>query len=62
VPPGYTSASFIEALIEKCGIVATPGSGYGSGGEGWFRLTITTPKEKIIEALDRMEKAGIRYK
>jgi len=62
VPPGYTSASFIETLIEKCGIVATPGNGYGSGGEGWFRLTITTPKEKIIEALDRMEKAGIRYK
>lgn len=62
VPAGYTSASFIEALIEKCGIIATPGNGYGSGGEGWFRLTITTPKEKIIEALSRMEKAGIRFK
>lgn len=59
VPKGYTSASFAELVIEKAGVVVTPGNGYGDQGEGYFRISITMPKERIAEALERMkEKIG----
>lgn len=55
VPAGYTSASFAELVLEKCGVVVTPGSGYGENGEGYFRITLTVKKERMIEALNRMK-------
>lgn len=55
VPKGYTSASFAEFVIEKAGVVITPGNGYGEQGEGYFRISITMPKERIAEALERMK-------
>lgn len=59
VPKGFTSASFAEFVIEKAGVVVTPGNGYGQQGEGYFRISITMPKERIVEALERMkEKIG----
>ncbi len=61
VPQGYTSADFCTLLLEKCGIVVTPGNGYGESGEGFFRIALTVPQEKVILALDRLEKEGIRY-
>lgn len=61
VPKGYTSAEFCTLLLEKCGIVVTPGNGYGESGEGFFRIALTVPQEKMILALDRLEKEGIRY-
>ncbi len=56
VPKGFTSASFAEFVIEKAGVVITPGNGYGEQGEGYFRISITIPKERIAEALERMKK------
>ncbi|AQS59042.1 LL-diaminopimelate aminotransferase [Desulforamulus ferrireducens] len=56
VPKGFTSASFAEYVIEKAGVVITPGNGYGEQGEGYFRISITIPKERIAEALERMKK------
>jgi len=61
VPKGYTSVSFVGLLLEKAGIVVPPGNGYGSNGEGFFRIAITVGEEKIKEALQRMKNAGIRY-
>ena len=61
VPSGYTSAEFVTLLLEKCGIVVAPGSGYGAAGEGFFRAAITINDGRIQEAVDRMNKAGIRY-
>jgi len=58
VPKGYTSASFTTHLLEKAGIVTTPGNGFGAAGEGYIRLTLTTPKERLLEALERIRKAG----
>jgi LL-diaminopimelate aminotransferase len=58
VPKGYTSASFTTHLLEKAGIVTTPGNGFGAAGEGYIRLTLTTPKERLVEALERIRKAG----
>ncbi len=56
VPKGFTSASFAELVIDKAGVVITPGNGYGEQGEGYFRISITMPKDRIAEALERMKK------
>jgi len=61
VPKGETSASFTEKLLDKCGILVVPGSGYGPSGEGYVRMAITLPKERIAEAIRRMEKASITF-
>ncbi|MBU1617750.1 MAG: aminotransferase class I/II-fold pyridoxal phosphate-dependent enzyme, partial [Candidatus Margulisbacteria bacterium] len=61
VPKGETSASFTEKLLDKCAILVVPGSGYGPSGEGYVRLAITLPKERISEAIDRLAKAQIRF-
>ncbi len=58
VPKGYTSASFTAHLLEKAGIVSTPGNGFGEPGEGYIRMTLTTTKERLSEALERMRKVG----
>lgn len=55
VPAGYTSASFAEFVLEKAGVVLTPGNGYGEKGEGYFRISITMPKERLAEAMERMK-------
>lgn len=58
VPKGYTSSSFTAHLIEKAGIVTTPGNGFGDPGEGYIRMTVTTTKERLAEAIERMQKIG----
>jgi LL-diaminopimelate aminotransferase len=58
VPKGYTSASFTAHVLEKAGIVTTPGNGFGEAGEGYIRMTLTTTKERLGEAVERMKKAG----
>jgi len=58
VPKGYTSASFTAHLLEKAGIVTTPGNGFGAPGEGYIRMTVCTTKERLAEAVERMKKAG----
>ena len=58
VPNGYTSASCTAHLLEKTGIVSTPGNGFGEPGEGYIRMTLTTGKDRLAEALDRMRKTG----
>jgi LL-diaminopimelate aminotransferase len=59
VPKGYTSASLTAHLLEKAGIVTTPGNGFGEPGEGYIRMTVTTSKERLAEAVERIKKAGI---
>ncbi len=57
VPPGHTSTSFAELVLEEAAVVVSPGSMYGAGGEGFFRISLTTPDEAIAEAVDRMQGA-----
>lgn len=57
VPEAYTSAEFAELLLEKAHVVVTPGSGYGPDGEGFIRLSLTTPDDKIKAAVERMRTA-----
>ena len=58
VPKGYTSASFCAHLLERAGIVTTPGSGFGKSGEGYIRIALTKEKARLREALARMRKVG----
>jgi LL-diaminopimelate aminotransferase len=58
VPKGYTSASFCAHLLEKTGIVTTPGSGFGKSGEGYIRIALTQEKVRIREALSRIRNVG----
>jgi len=61
VPKGYNSTSFFMALLQKAGVVVSPGIGFGDLGEGYVRIALIDTKERIAEAINRMEKAGIRY-
>lgn len=56
VPDGYnnSSADFASALLEKTGVVVTPGLGYGQWGEGYFRVSLTYPDDVLKEALSRI--------
>jgi len=58
VPKGFTSAAFTAHLLEKAGIVTTPGNGFGEAGEGYVRLTLCTTKERLLEAVSRMDQIG----
>jgi len=55
VPEGYTSAEFTQLLLDERDIVVTPGTGYGPAGEGYVRLSLTTPDDRIEEGLSRLE-------
>ncbi|MFZ5451103.1 MAG: LL-diaminopimelate aminotransferase [Thermodesulfobacteriota bacterium] len=57
-PPGMTSMSFTTHLLEQAGIVTIPGMGLGAPGEGFVRLALTVPKERMAEALTRLQKIG----
>lgn len=59
-PAGISSADMTAKMLKECAIVTTPGSGFGANGEGYFRMTLCVSKERLAEAVDRMEKAGIR--
>jgi LL-diaminopimelate aminotransferase len=56
VPEGYDSMGFSKLLLETCGIVATPGVGFGPIGEGYVRFALTVRKERLEEAVDRISK------
>jgi len=53
---GGKSKEYTRKLIDKLGIVATPGIGFGDFGEGYVRFSVTQPTERITEAVKRMEK------
>src|SRR6185436_8451530 len=54
VPEGHTSTSFAELVLEEAAVVVSPGSMYGPSGEGFFRISLTTPDERLSEAVERM--------
>jgi LL-diaminopimelate aminotransferase len=43
-------------LLEKADIIVTPGVGFGKYGEGYIRMALTVPKERIQEAIQRLKK------
>ena len=62
VPEGYTSESFAELVLEQAAVVVSPGTAYGPSGEGYFRISLTVPDDRLSEAVRRIEtslQAGI---
>jgi LL-diaminopimelate aminotransferase len=53
LPDGISSAHFADRLLEEEGVVVMPGSGFGAGGEGFFRISFITSPERIAEAARR---------
>jgi LL-diaminopimelate aminotransferase len=60
-PKGVSSAEFCGHMLDSAGIVVPPGTAYGPGGEGFFRLSLCTDKQRLQEAFDRMEKHAITF-
>lgn len=54
VPGAKTSADFVTDLLKKTGVVVTPGSGFGTWGEGYFRISLTVDTERLKEAVSRI--------
>ena len=61
VPEGMTSEEFATIMLEKAGVVVPAGIGYGTYGEGYFRIALTQEVSRLKEALQRMKNAGIKY-
>lgn len=56
-PGGMTSWEFFDALLSRCHVAGTPGSGFGPAGEGYFRLTAFNTYENTLEAVSRIRQA-----
>jgi LL-diaminopimelate aminotransferase len=54
VPAGHTSASYCELVLDESGVVVSPGASYGPNGEGFFRISLTVPDERLSEAVERL--------
>lgn len=59
VPAGMTSADTTRVLLEKSAVVTTPGNGFGPSGEGYIRMTLTAPEERLVQAAERIAASGI---
>jgi LL-diaminopimelate aminotransferase len=57
VPEGHTSASFAALVLDQANVVVSPGPGYGPSGEGFVRLSLTVPDERLEEAVRRVERS-----
>ena len=54
VPEGHTSASYCELVLEESAVVVSPGGAYGPNGEGFFRISLTVPDDRLTEAMERL--------
>jgi len=55
VPAGYASAAeYCEYVLEQAAVVISPGGAYGPNGEGFFRISLTTPDDRLLEAVRRL--------
>jgi LL-diaminopimelate aminotransferase len=52
-----TSEEFCELLLERAGVVVSPGPGYGAGGQGYARISLTVPDDRLAEAMSRIREA-----
>lgn len=55
VPEGYTSAGFAEKVLEEANVIVAAGTAYGPSGEGYIRISLTTPDDRLEEALERIK-------
>jgi aspartate/methionine/tyrosine aminotransferase len=56
IPGRTTSLAFAKRLLEEAHIVVTPGEGFGQYGQGYIRMALTVPEDRIEEGLRRLER------
>lgn len=60
VPAGFgSSLEFAMALLEQTGITVVPGSGFGAMGEGFVRIALVQPEERLAEAVERVRRSAL---
>ena len=59
VPGGWTSTDFTARLLDEAGIVTTPGNGFGEPGEGFIRMTLCSPADRLREAVERLQQLSL---
>ncbi|WP_432355908.1 LL-diaminopimelate aminotransferase [Sporosarcina sp. A2] len=57
VPEGFTSTEFVTNVLEKTGVILTPGNAFGPSGEGYFRISLSVPNERLFEAITRIKES-----
>lgn len=55
VPEGHTSAGFAAKVLEEANVIVAPGNSYGPSGEGFIRISLSTPDARLEEAIARIE-------
>jgi LL-diaminopimelate aminotransferase len=57
VPAGFaTAAEYCEHVLEEAAVVISPGGAYGPNGEGFFRISLTAPDDRLLEAVQRLSR------
>jgi LL-diaminopimelate aminotransferase len=57
VPAGFaTAAEYCEHVLEEAAVVISPGGAYGPNGEGFFRISLTAPEDRLLEAVQRLSR------
>jgi LL-diaminopimelate aminotransferase len=55
IPDGFDSAAaYCEHVLEQAAVIISPGGAYGASGEGFFRISLTTPEDRLLEAVARI--------
>jgi LL-diaminopimelate aminotransferase len=57
IPDGYTSAEYAGLVLDRAGVIVAPGNAYGPDGEGYIRISLATPDDRLAEALQRIADA-----
>ena len=57
VPEGYTSAEFASKILEEANVIVAAGTAYGPYGEGYIRISLTTPDDRLETAIERIKEA-----
>jgi len=61
IPVGFGAQEWTRYLMDKAGVVVTPGNAFGPGGERFFRVSLIADEPVIARAIARLREAGIRY-
>jgi LL-diaminopimelate aminotransferase len=57
---GRTAMEMTMELLRRCAVMVTPGTAFGASGEGFIRIALTAPEERICEALERIERTNLK--
>ena len=60
IPKGFSSSQeFVMELLQKAGVLVTPGDAFGKSGEGYVRIALEKDEPDILRAIDRIRESGV---